>query len=111
MIVRFIANMLDHMQGRRIRRQAKPPLPAQRITFPDPLFDRYLSPRPAAADDVYPGDVQFSKHGFRLGQLSLAAVYQDHIRDLVVINRFTIATAQDLIHRRIVIAGVMPVML
>lgn len=51
-----------------------------------------------------PGDVQFSKHGFRLGQLSLAAVYQDHIRDLVVINRFTIATAQDLIHRRIVIA-------
>ncbi len=40
-----------------------------------------------------------------------AAVYQDHIRDLVVINRFTIATAQDLIHRRIVIAGVMPVML
>ncbi len=24
MIVRFIANMLDHMQGRRIRRQAKP---------------------------------------------------------------------------------------
>ena len=51
-----------------------------------------------------PGDVQLRKHRFRLRQLPLAAVYQDHIRNLVVINRFAIATAQDLIHRRIVIA-------
>ena len=51
-----------------------------------------------------PGHVQLCKHRFRLGQLSLSAIYQDHIRNFIFINRFTIATAQDLIHRRVVIA-------
>ncbi len=104
MIVRFIANMLDHMQAGESGGRLNPSLPAQRITFPDPL-DRYLRHAQQQRMMFILWDVQFSKHGFRPGQLSLAAVYQDHIRDLVVINRFTIATAQDLIHRRIVIAG------
>jgi hypothetical protein len=39
-----------------------------------------------------------------LAELPFPAVNQDHIRDLALFNRFTIATTQHLIHGRIVIA-------
>jgi hypothetical protein len=58
-----------------------------------------------------PLNVQRFKYRFRLAKLPFTTVNQDHIRDLALFNRFTIATTQHLIHGRIVIPGVMPVML
>ena len=54
MIVRFIADMLDNVQCRRIRRQASPHLPAQRTAFPGLLYDRPLLPPPARVGAVCP---------------------------------------------------------
>jgi hypothetical protein len=50
-----------------------------------------------------PGHIQPGKT-LSPAKLPFTAVYQDNIRNLVLFYRFTIATAQDLIHRRIIIA-------
>ncbi len=78
MIVRFIANMLDHMQAGESGGRLNPSLPAQRITFPDPLFDRYLRHAQQQRMMFILWDVQFSKHGFRPASCPLPPSIRSH---------------------------------
>ncbi|MNS83299.1 hypothetical protein D3C72_1170830 [compost metagenome] len=50
-----------------------------------------------------PRHIELSENGFRLAQLPFPTVDQNDIRDFGLFNGFTIATAEHLIHRRIVI--------
>ncbi|MNC62190.1 hypothetical protein D3C75_1121910 [compost metagenome] len=52
---------------------------------------------------LIPGDLQFGKHRFCLAELAFAPIDDNHIRDLTFFDGFTVATAQHLVHRSIII--------
>ena len=104
MIVRFIADMLDKVQCRRIRRKAK----ALTFRLKEQRFQASFTIGPFCHTQqkrvlFVPGNVQLSKNGFRLPQLTFPAIDQYDVRNLTFFNRLTVAPTENLIHCRIII--------